>query len=194
MQLILILTVLPCPCRQPQNYSSCLLPPSQFIPSPHVLAEGLSSFLPFWSLHLRTEQLQGAKLRRTSSSLPLPFFHPALTLLFPSHCPRFRRQMYARSLECSTSISARLSWELHQQKAACHESGELAVLRISLRSGTSRGAALRVRPLGQCFRLQITASSSSFATWPLPFKGWCMFLLEHPLTWKTVGERGEDIW
>lgn len=71
MQLIFILTVFPCPCRQPQNSSSCLLSLFWFIPSPHALAEGLSWFLPFGSLHLRTEQFLGAKLRRTSSSFPL---------------------------------------------------------------------------------------------------------------------------
>ena len=71
MQLIFILTVLPCPCRQPQNSSICLLPPSWFIPSPHALAEGPFWYHPFGSLHLRTKQLEGAKQRRTSIFLPL---------------------------------------------------------------------------------------------------------------------------
>lgn len=140
----------------------CVLPPSGFMPFPHALAESLICSLPFGSLQLWTKQFQGAKLRRTSSCLPL-------NALIRSSCPNtdasfvltpFHCQMHVSSLGCSTSTSACFSRELHQQKAVCHESRVLAVLHISPCSGVSRGAALQVRPLGQRFlllQLQITA-------------------------------------
>lgn len=69
----------------------------------------------------------------------LPVCHLVPTLC-PSIAPLSHQQMQANSLQSSAGTSARLLWELQQQKAACHESPEMAGLHRSLlRRGSSSG-------------------------------------------------------
>lgn len=144
MQLFSILTLLPYPCHQPQNYSSCLLV------HPLSPCSSRSPISPIWLLVSPDRTGPGCSAEE-DQQLPSP--QSSLSLILPWHWrvlplpPLFHHQMQANSLECSTRTSARLLWELHQQKAACHESRELAGLHRSLlrrvsSSGETFGAVL----------------------------------------------------
>lgn len=149
MQLFSILTMLPYPCHQPHNSSSCLL-----VHPLSPCSDG-SPVSPIWLLVLRDSSSRVLCWVGPTPFFPsiLPVCHPVLTLTCPFTAPPLSTPDSGKktSLECSTRTSACLSWELQQQKAACYESWELAGLQRSLlrrgsSSGETFGAVLSASP------------------------------------------------